>query len=200
MLMRLSARQIEPASKVIARAFHNEFLTVHLFPSDSDWASLLPVYRFILNYGLLYGEVHATSSNLEGIAVWWPPHGTNMSIWKALRAGVWSLSLKVNPLILLRFLPVQRVSSEAHKRRVPFPHWYLSLICVDPKHQGKGYGGTLLKSMLTRIDSERLPCYVETTNDRNVSFYEHHGFRVVETSEIQGTRIKFWAMLRDKAA
>jgi GNAT superfamily N-acetyltransferase len=159
----------------------------------------LPVYRYILNYGLIYGEVHVTSPDLEGIAVWLPPHETNMPIWKVLKAGAWSLPFEVNPLLFLRFLPEQRVTARVHKRYAPFPHWYLNLLCIVPEKQGKGYGSTLLQSMLARIDCERLPGYLETTEERNVSFYEHHGFRVAETSQIQGTHIKLWVMLRDKA-
>jgi len=164
----LSVSQIEPASEVVAQAFHNDSLTIHLFPNESDRASLLPVYRFTLNYGLLYGEVYVTSPDLEGIAVWLPPHETNMPIWKVLWAGAWSLPFRVNLLVLLRFLPLLRISAEVHKRYAPFPHWYLYLLCVAPEQHGKGYGSTLLKSMLARIDSERLPCYLETTEERNV--------------------------------
>ena len=51
--------------------------------------------------------------------------------------------------------------------------------------------------MLARIDSEHLPCYLETTEERNVPFYERHGFKVVEIDKVQDTPMMFWAMLRD---
>ena len=54
--------------------------------------------------------------------------------------------------------------------------------------------------MLAGIDHEHLPCYLETTEQRNVPFYERHGFRVVGADQIPETPITLWAMLRDRAA
>ncbi len=61
------------------------------------------------------------------------------------------------------------------------PHWYLPIIGVDPLHQGKGYGSTLMKCALQDCDREHLPAYLESTNDQNVPLYQRHGFEVVGT-------------------
>jgi len=198
--MRLPPSHIQRASELVARAFHNDSLIVHLFPDEFQRAGLLPVYRFIVDYGYLYGEVHTTSADVEGVAIWLPPHQTSISTWKSLRAGAWLLPLKLNPLLLFRFLPAERLSAKAHKRYATIPHWYLFLLCVDPKHQGKGYGSALLQMMLARIDRQRLPCYLETTEQRNVPFYERYGFRVVGADRIPGTPSMLWAMLREGTA
>jgi ribosomal protein S18 acetylase RimI-like enzyme len=60
-------------------------------------------------------------------------------------------------------------------------HWYLPLIGVDPAHQGKGYGAALMQHALAICDRDHLPAYLESTNPRNVSLYERHGFEVVAT-------------------
>jgi ribosomal protein S18 acetylase RimI-like enzyme len=193
----LSESQIKPAGEVAARAFHNDSVTVHLFPEESKRAGLVPLYEFDLSYCLLYGETYATSPNLEGIAAWLPPGETDMPWRKMFRAGAWSLLFRAKPSIFMRLLPLFRASVNARKRHTPFPHWYLSLLCVAPEHQKKGYGSTLLNPVLARIDSEHLPCYLETTEERNVPFYERHGFRVVEIAKVPGTPLMFWAMLRD---
>jgi ribosomal protein S18 acetylase RimI-like enzyme len=59
------------------------------------------------------------------------------------------------------------------------PHWYLPLIAVDPAHQGRGLGGALLKRALARCDADRLPAYLESSNPRNISLYERHGFHTL---------------------
>jgi len=59
------------------------------------------------------------------------------------------------------------------------PHWYLPLIGVDPIEQGRGCGSALLRNGLARCDADRLPAYLESTNPRNVPFYERFGFEVV---------------------
>jgi ribosomal protein S18 acetylase RimI-like enzyme len=59
------------------------------------------------------------------------------------------------------------------------PHWHLTLIGVDPLQQGQGFGSTLLNQGLDRCDGDHSPAYLESTNPRNVPFYERHGFKVI---------------------
>jgi ribosomal protein S18 acetylase RimI-like enzyme len=56
------------------------------------------------------------------------------------------------------------------------PHWYLPLIGVDPAHRGKGLGGALLSHALATCDRDGALAYLESTNPRNISLYERHGF------------------------
>ena len=75
-------------------------------------------------------------------------------------------------------------------------HWYLNMLAVDPKYQGKGYASALLNAMLPEIDKQNLPCYLETGGDKNVSIYKHFGFKVINEYTIPGVKDKFIAMLR----
>ncbi len=59
------------------------------------------------------------------------------------------------------------------------PHWYLAVLGVDVHRQGKGLGAMLMKHALARIDGEGLPAYLESSNPRNIPFYERHGFEVM---------------------
>lgn len=56
------------------------------------------------------------------------------------------------------------------------PHWYLPLIGVDPAHQGEGQGDALMAHALARCDSDHAPAYLESSNPRNIPFYQRHGF------------------------
>jgi hypothetical protein len=51
--------------------------------------------------------------------------------------------------------------------------------------------------MFARIDQEHLPCYVETENEKNISFYQHFGLKVVEEGTIPETNTPHWALLRE---
>ena len=84
-----------------------------------------------------------------------------------------------------------------HQRLAHYEHMFLQMVGVEPKHQGKGYASKLIKPMLTRIDKEGLPCYLETFDKDNVPLYEHLGFTVVEKAIIPKTNITNWAMLRE---
>ncbi|MEL6369472.1 MAG: GNAT family N-acetyltransferase [Pseudomonadota bacterium] len=61
--------------------------------------------------------------------------------------------------------------------------WYLPLIAADPISIGQGLGGTLMKHALQRCDEDGLIAYLESSNLRNISLYERHGFQTI--GEIQ---------------
>ncbi len=63
------------------------------------------------------------------------------------------------------------------------PHWYLPLIGVDPNSQGNGIGSALVKHALEICDHDHSPAYLESSNPKNVSLYERHGFEII--GEIQ---------------
>jgi len=63
------------------------------------------------------------------------------------------------------------------------PHWYLPFIGVDPSAQNEGLGRALMLHALARCDADGLPAYLESSNPRNISLYERHGFEA--TGQIQ---------------
>ena len=63
------------------------------------------------------------------------------------------------------------------------PHWYLPMIGVDPAHQGVGVGSALMAEGLKAVDRDGLIAYLESSNPKNISLYERHGFEVI--GEIQ---------------
>ena len=63
------------------------------------------------------------------------------------------------------------------------PHWYLPLVGVEPNAQGRGLGGALMRHAVARCDQEDAVAYLESSNPRNISLYERHGFEVM--GEIQ---------------
>ncbi len=63
------------------------------------------------------------------------------------------------------------------------PHWYLPMIGVDPVHQGSGIGSALMTEALKAVDRDGLIAYLESSNPKNVSLYQRHGFEII--GEIQ---------------
>jgi ribosomal protein S18 acetylase RimI-like enzyme len=83
-----------------------------------------------------------------------------------------------------------------HERLVPEPHWYLMILGVDPPHQGRGVGGTLIRPTLARADAEGVRCYLETAKERNLAFYRRHGFEVAAEDDVpDGPHV--WMMTRE---
>ena len=76
------------------------------------------------------------------------------------------------------------------------PHWYLPVIGVDPTRQGQRLGDQLMIHALARCDADGLPAYLESSNPRNIPFYERHGF--VKLGQIQiGSSPTIVPMLRE---
>lgn len=80
---------------------------------------------------------------------------------------------------------VSRIFQEMARYHPDEPHWYLPLIGVDPREQGRGCGAALLRYTLERVDRERRPAYLENTNPANAPLYERHGFEAVGTIQVE---------------
>jgi ribosomal protein S18 acetylase RimI-like enzyme len=96
----------------------------------------------------------------------------------------------------MRTIPALRV---LHALDVPHPrkpHNYLRVIGCDPDRQGQGVGAALLRPMLEHCDARKEPAYLESSNERNLTFYRRHGFEV--TGEVV-THLgpKAWLMWRE---
>ena len=78
-----------------------------------------------------------------------------------------------------RLIILGGVMAEGHPHE---PHWYLNVVSTLPSRQGTGLGSTILQPVLAEADAEGRPCYLESSNPRNVSLYLRHGF--VETGEL----------------
>ena len=52
----------------------------------------------------------------------------------------------------------------------------LRMIGADPANQGEGHGGALMAYALARCDRDHAPAYLESSNPRNIPFYQRHGF------------------------
>ena len=197
-LARLDKSQVGPAAEVLARAFRDYTLLRHYFPDEMQRERIAPYFlRLSLYYGIRYGEAYASSPNLEGVAVWIPSHHLPATLWRTVRSVPISVMLGFGREGGGRMKSAGDYIDATHKRLAPFRHWYLQVIGVEPRLQGQGCAGKLLRPMLARTDGEGLPCYLETLDERNVRIYEHFGFEVVEESAIPDTSLTNWAMLRE---
>jgi ribosomal protein S18 acetylase RimI-like enzyme len=193
----LDRDNIKPASQVLARAFQDSSVYIYAYPDADERQKKLPgEFESVLRYGLRYGQVHTTSERLEGIAIWIRPATISMAfrrmwwvnaIWLAMRKGL-SASW--------RMFQLNNHLEKKHNKLAPFDHWYLMILGVEPGYQGNGYGGRLLRGMFAEADETGLPCYLETTTEENVAFYEHFGFNVIDEFIVPNTSVKIWVMLR----
>ena len=74
-LVQLNKSHAKPATEVLVRAFWNHPPLQYYFPDELERKKTAPYFlSFAVFSGIRYGEVYATSPNLEGVAVWIPSH------------------------------------------------------------------------------------------------------------------------------
>lgn len=184
--IRIGRQSVVPAAGVCEEAFRDAPLTRHFFPDAAERSrGALGMFRFMVNYTVLYGEANAPSPDVEGVACWLPHTTATMTLWRVFRAGgLWSLHMSRESR---RHVVATDEYLLARRRRIaPREHLYLQVIAVKPEHQGKGMGGRMLRHVLKRADADSVPCYLETFGDDHVALYRHFGFEVAESGIIPG--------------
>ncbi len=200
-LVRLGRADVGRAMEVLAVAFRDDPLLTHACPDREARMKLARVFCQVpLHYAARYGEVYAPSQRLEGVAAWLPSARFPLTPWKVLRAVPLSLLVSLGRTGGARLRVAGDHLNALHRRLAPPEHLFLFILGVAPSFQGQGHAGRLLRPILARLDREGRPCYVDTMQEKNVSLYEHFGFRVLEESSIPGTDLTAWAMLRTPAA
>lgn len=200
-LVRLKRARIKPASETLGRAFQKDPLFAYFMPDTSERSKKAPyIFQLLLRGAVLNGEVYVNSPDMEGVAVWLPFLNDDMSSRTRNNPGGLSVLPKIGMEILGRVQNYSQYSSSMRTRHATFPHWFLAGFGVEPPLQGKGYGATLLRAMLARLDEEQVPCYLDTQNEKNVPMYQHFGFKIVEEGMIPDSPVRHWGMLREKSS
>lgn len=74
------------------------------------------------------------------------------------------------------------------------PLWFLDSVGVDRPARGQGIGAALVRLGLKRARADGVDAFLETGTARNVPFYEHLGFRVVEAADSPEGGPRIWFM------
>ena len=75
--------------------------------------------------------------------------------------------------------------------------WQLDSIAVDPAVQRRGFGGALIQAGLDRARIDGVGAFLSTGTAHNVTTYEKHGFRVVESANAPDDGPRIWFMRWD---
>ncbi len=195
-IVKLNTSQIEAAGTILARAFSEDSFFSYILPDPDTRFPALEYYSRSYAYAsCLAGGVYGTLDPVTGIAVWGVP-GSPVTPEHRNRSGLDRLPESFGTRAYRRYKHMVDFFESLIGRDVPTPHWYLSILGVDPDHQGKGLGGTLLQPALAQADEEGLPCYLETLEEKNLAFYLRHGFKVLVDDREPHSGLQFWTMIR----
>ncbi|WP_431955379.1 GNAT family N-acetyltransferase [Nocardia lijiangensis] len=184
---------IPSAAHTLGRAFADYAWTRHTIDArDHDQRVRGMQELFLTHIGLPHGRVWVAGES-TAVAVWTTP---------ATEAG--SVFAELAP----RFaqLAGDRAAAYAAAEAALAPHrptepvWFLGTVGVDPDIQGRGLGAAVIRPGLEAAERAGVPAFLETSEERNVGFYERLGFRVTAAVDLPDGGPTTWAMLRDPGA
>jgi GNAT superfamily N-acetyltransferase len=134
------------------------------------------------------------TSDASAAALWSAPGAWAMSLSQVILEAVPSgLALRGG---LVRALRTQAQIEHLHAGQST-PHWYLGYLGTRRDRQGEGLGTQMLRAVLTGADTDGVPAYLESSNERNLPLYERSGFRVIGELQALGYGPTIWRMWRD---
>lgn len=172
-----TATQEDEAAAIatLTLAFSTDPATRWTWPGPQAYLDAFP--RFAKAFGgagFAKGGAHIVGDH-AGTALWLPPgvEPDGAALGELMRTTA-------SPQSMSDGMQVMRQMESHHPRE---PHWYLPLIGIDPKHQGKGLGGALLTHTTEICDRDGVLAYLESSNPVNIPLYQRHGFEI--TGRIQ---------------
>ena len=192
-LYKIQKKELKNAVKVLNDAFSEESMWKEVF-NDEDKNRVLT--EVMVRFCLKYGNVLATSDNLEGVMAI-APYGKDMTALRIIRSGAFFLSMKIsNEAKKMKVL--SNAIEEAKKSLNLDPYIHLLIMGVSQEFQGKGFGGKLLRAVIEKAETERKPIYLETQKEENVNLYEKYGFSVKKKIILpEPLNLPMWLMVRD---
>ena len=168
---RVHAHREASAIATLTLAFSSDPANRWCWPGTAEYLSAFPEFVRALGGKAFAAECAFEIASGAGAALWLPP---GVEPDEAAMGAVMAQSLR--PEITDDIGHMLQGMAEHHPRE---PHWYLPLIAADPNWTGQGLGASLMKHALRRCDEEGIPAYLESSNPRNISLYERHGFRII---------------------
>lgn len=166
------APELDTLSATLAEAFQSDPVMSWCYPDAPARAAVLPrAFRVILEAALPYGGVE-TAEEGAAASIWIPPHAEIDDERMVTDLGALSGPYTERLLTLMGLMNEHHPTDQQHQ--------YLFVLGTRDAWQSQGLGSALLRSVLSRCDTEGMPAYLEATSERNRSLYERHGFEVVE--------------------
>lgn len=198
-LYKVQKTDIKKVGEVLADAFKEDPIWAKFIKDNQIKAHQVKyIFGSPILYALKYGKAYASSSNLEGIAAWFPDTTADMNFWRLVRSGVSRYGLKMGMKASLKmekiFRPVEKDRKENMKNT---SYIYIEIIGVKQEYQKRGFGGKILQVIFEEADKKHIPIYLETSTPQNVKMYEKYGFKILKKITLHELELPMWEMKRD---
>ena len=178
---------LAPLSEVLGRAFADYAWTRWALPEEGYSERLVEVQALYLRHALRHGVV-LTDAGLRGVVALLPVDAPEPD------------AATVRRVVELHGERAGRLAVETPRAGEP-GDWRVETIAVDPAAQGGGVGAALLRAAADAVAGRDAAAglALETSDPRNVRFYERWGFRVTAEARVAGGP-RVWAMRRGASA
>ena len=171
------------APQSVCDAFFDDPFVRTFFPDDAEyrlrapWLNKMMLWSLGASYNMTEVCCDANGAVLS-TACWEPCHMSVGAIFRCLYMFAWLLgTLGIRKTALFGAV-LFKLEAKRHKH-APTAH-HLQLLGTSPDHQSKGLGATSMMFGIRRAEQQGVPCYLESSNPKNVPFYKRHGFKIVE--------------------
>ncbi|KAI0023239.1 acyl-CoA N-acyltransferase [Xylariomycetidae sp. FL0641] len=215
----LSEADIPGAVSAIQEAFaddpyNNWVFDKSKFSAQRNAASLGIRMRWLMRNGLVHVAREEGSPEVLGVACWLKPHPAGQpqswsdwfEDWRLWLSQVgMNLYYGRGGLNVKRYYIWKEVQSKVQSAvwSDPRGYYFLNIMVVVPKTQGKGVGRLMMKLVTDQADAEGMGCYLESSRDvPNMQIYGRFGFSFAKELECNddGTAIKLFTMVREPKA
>lgn len=185
----VTTEEAERAAAVVLMGFSTDPAARWMYPEAGDYLTHFP--KFIEYFA---GQAFETggafrSADFSGAALWLRP-GVHPDEDAVIRLIEETVADDIKDEMFAMFEQM----GNFHPAE---PHWYLPMIGVDTFQQCRGIGSALMKHVLEFCDRERMTAYLESSNPRNISLYERHGFEAVGRIQV-GSSPPITPMVRNR--
>jgi GNAT superfamily N-acetyltransferase len=187
-----TADEAETLAAILGRAFYDDPVMSWVIIDDRRRGELLQrsFGVYLRKLWFRQDECYTTGSS-AGAIVWERPGQWKVGIIDQLR--LLPSMARINGRLLPRILRGLAALEANHPAE---PHYYLPVVGVEPEWQGRGLGAALMRPVLDRCDTEKVPAYLEATSPRNRALYERHGFEVTAEFSLGPGSPPMWRMWR----
>lgn len=163
----LTASELAAAAGVLVRSFAADPGLLFVLPDRADRARLGPsLARTMLSFVLRCGAPLVTAPPVRGFALWFPSDAREPTSDDFAETGIADVPARIGPEPWARFKRLIDQLDTLHPQYAPEPHWYLTMLGVDPSWQRRGIGEALMRPVFAAADRDGTPCYLEAPTDR----------------------------------
>jgi GNAT superfamily N-acetyltransferase len=177
--------------ETMVSGFDDDPLYAWLYPAaDGRPDRLHEGFALILAGGMQHGHVY-TNAGRSAVAVCMAP---NVELMNESEVAAFLGLIRRQIGDRVEDVIVGMSATVANRPREP--HFTLHNVVVRRDAQGRGIGAALLGPILARCDEDGLPTCLDSSNIRNVPFYERLGFEVTGETRVPGDGPVVQSMLR----